>query len=199
MTRGNQMRNLHLGDAGLCELAKGLRSNTSLQKLNLVIYSRLLLLLQLRGFLFDDVLFSMTSQMQRRTSVTVVGVCRLIACILHNFNLTTVLLKQRPRDCADNDAWKREGLPALPQSLGIYNSTESWTEVLNYLRENAFAVRYPTPWLRATATTFPTHDRVARLTHRSTFLSTTASQCHHAVFGRSSVPHALRSSALSCV
>jgi hypothetical protein len=171
MTRGNQMRNLHLGDAGLCELAEGLRSNTSLQKLNLVSQSRLPLLLQLRGFLFDDVYLSMTPRMQMRTSVTVVGVCRLIACILHNFNLTTVLLQLRPRVCADSDAWKREGLPSLPKALGFYNTTESWTEVLNYLREHAFAVRCPASCLRATAETFPTHDRVARLIHRSTFLS----------------------------
>ena len=99
-------------------------------------------------FLFDDVLLSMMRQMQKRTSVTIVGVCRLISCILHNFNLTEVLLDHRPRDCADNDAWRREGLPALPKRLGYYNSNERWTEVLGYLREHAFAVRLPTPRLR---------------------------------------------------
>ncbi len=127
-------------------------------------------------FLFDDVLLSMTRQMQRGTRVTVVGVCRLIACILHNFNLTDVLLDHRPRDCADNDAWRREGLPALPKRLdpnpGLYNTKESWTEVLGWLREHAFAVGLPTPRLRATAETFPTHHRVARFTHSSAFLRT---------------------------
>jgi hypothetical protein len=68
---------------------------------------------------------------QRGNNISVAVACHLIACILHNPNLTELTLDHAPSACVAHDAWRSEGLPVL--SAGVV-ATE-WTAVLKSLRE----------------------------------------------------------------
>ena len=62
--------------------------------------------------------------------MTVAGVCRIIACIVHNKTLTTVLFDHTPFARAHSDAWQREGLTVLPDEV----VRKGWMAVLDMLR-----------------------------------------------------------------
>jgi len=64
-------------------------------------------------------------------NISVAVACHLVACILHNPNLTTLYLDHAPSACVAHNAWRSEGLPVL--SAGVV-ATE-WTAVLKSLRE----------------------------------------------------------------
>jgi hypothetical protein len=57
-------------------------------------------------------------------------VCHIIACILHNIQLTDVWFDHEPSACVGHDAWKSEGLPVLPSEV----VAQGWREVLRFLR-----------------------------------------------------------------
>jgi hypothetical protein len=80
------------------------------------------------------------------------AVCRIIACILHNVQLTKVLLDPEPHPsvCVGHDAWRSEGLPVPPSKV----VAQGWTEVLNFLRVRSVFARNFKP-LRAQLTTCP--------------------------------------------
>ena len=73
---------------------------------------------------------SLLSFSQERNNVSVTGVCRLIACILHNPKLTQLYLDHQPSACVGNAAWRSEGLPVPPIAVQI----GGWSEVLKFLR-----------------------------------------------------------------
>jgi hypothetical protein len=96
--------------------------------------------------LFDvKVLLLVTHEMQEGNPLTVVGISRIIACIVHNVNLTDVSFShrnmQRPSDCIHHHAWRSEGLPSPPMhhevvSQGWSSSgNEGWTALLGFLRQ----------------------------------------------------------------
>ena len=68
--------------------------------------------------------------MQGDNQVGVAAVCRIIACILHNVELTDVNFDHEPSACVGHDAWKSEGLPVPPSEV----AAQGWTEVLRFLR-----------------------------------------------------------------
>jgi GTPase SAR1 family protein len=80
-----------------------------------------------------DVLLLVTLKEQMRNPVTVVGVCRIIACILHNHKLTDVCFNLEPSACVHNDAWLREGLTVPPDEV----VRQGWKAVLQFLRAGA--------------------------------------------------------------
>jgi hypothetical protein len=57
-------------------------------------------------------------------------VCRIIACILHNIQLTEVWFDHEPSACIGDDAWRSEGLPVPPSEV----VAQGWREVLGFLR-----------------------------------------------------------------
>ena len=84
-------------------------------------------------FCLPNVVFPLFSrwcpQDGNRTSVAVV--CHLVACTLHNHELTKLYLDQRPSDCVVHDAWKDEGLPVPPREVVAGN----WDGVLKFIRD----------------------------------------------------------------
>ena len=73
---------------------------------------------------------------QSGNQISVAVVCRLISCILHNHELTTVYLDHEPSACVGHAAWQIEGLPVLPDEV----VAKGWTAVLQVLR---FGVKVP--------------------------------------------------------
>jgi hypothetical protein len=69
---------------------------------------------------------------QSGNNISVAVSCHLVACILHNPNLTELTLDHQPSACVGHDAWRSEGLPvvSLPRPAEV-----GWTEVLESLRE----------------------------------------------------------------
>jgi hypothetical protein len=69
---------------------------------------------------------------QSGNNISVAVACHLVACILHNPNLTELTLDHQPFACVGHDAWLNEGLPVVsllrPAEVG-------WTVVLESLRE----------------------------------------------------------------
>jgi hypothetical protein len=114
--RGMQCRN-SVGDAGACWLGHGLKSNTSVQNLNLV------------SFVVDQLLL-VTRWIQGSNRLTVVGICHIMSCILHNDTLHTIYFDHEPPACVGHDAWKRDWLPALPGEV----NRQGWPAVLKVLR-----------------------------------------------------------------
>jgi hypothetical protein len=107
--------------------------------------------------LFDfNVLLLVTHVMQEGNPLTVVGISRIIACIIHNVNLTDVsfshhspsLLGQRPSDCIRHHAWRSEGLPSPPMYHEVVregwssSGNKGWTALLKYLRQRQEKVRH---------------------------------------------------------
>jgi hypothetical protein len=73
---------------------------------------------------------SFHAESQERNNVPVAAACRLIACILHNPNLTMLYLDREPSACVGHAAWQGEGLPVPPSQV----AAEGWTAVLRWLR-----------------------------------------------------------------
>lgn len=69
--------------------------------------------------------------MQSDNPVSIVGQCRIVACILHNYQLTTVYFDHQPSACICHDAWQREGLPVPPDDV----VRQGWKAVLECLRK----------------------------------------------------------------
>ena len=56
--------------------------------------------------------------------------CRFIALILHNIELTTVDFGHSPSTCIGHDSWTSEGLPVPPSEVVALE----WKAVLRWLR-----------------------------------------------------------------
>jgi hypothetical protein len=69
--------------------------------------------------------------LQYNNKVGVAAVCRIIACILHNVNLTEVWFDHEPSACVGHDAWKSEGLHVPPREV----VAKGWWGVLSFLRK----------------------------------------------------------------
>ena len=69
--------------------------------------------------------------LQDRNKTTVSGVCRIVSCIVHNENLTSVDFDQYPSGCVSHEAWRREGLPVPPKSM----VGGGWEAVFKHLRQ----------------------------------------------------------------
>jgi hypothetical protein len=80
---------------------------------------------------YFDALLSVTRGAQKSNSLSVVGVCSIIACILQNAKLTIVYFDHPPYDCVHHDAWLREGL-AVPIDEVM---SKGWTAVIEFLRK----------------------------------------------------------------
>ena len=117
-----QMNNA-FGDAGAVRLGAALKSNTSLRRLNLVSCSATVLCV--------ETLLSVTLGMQSMNETTAVGICRIIACILHNVELSDVHFNLQPSDCIHHEAWLREDLAVPPENV----ARQGWSAVLEYLRQ----------------------------------------------------------------
>ena len=74
---------------------------------------------------------------QEDNKVHVAATCHLVACVLHNPELTTLLLGHEPSACVAHAAWQGEGLP-LPPSDAV---DEGWTPVLLFLRVRGVCAR----------------------------------------------------------
>ncbi len=73
----------------------------------------------------------MTRGAQSGNRVSVVGVCHLVSCILHNDNLTTVYFDYAPSACVGHEAWRREGLAVPPDGV----VRKGWADVLEFSRQ----------------------------------------------------------------
>ena len=62
--------------------------------------------------------------------MSVTGVCRITACILHNHKLIDVSFNRQPSACVAHDAWRHEGLFSLPDDVVC----RGWPAVLEVLR-----------------------------------------------------------------
>ena len=63
--------------------------------------------------------------------MSVVGVSRIVSCILHNEKLTDFQLEPFVSACVGHEAWRSEGLPSLPSAV----VTNEWGAVLKHLRQ----------------------------------------------------------------
>ena len=65
--------------------------------------------------------------------MSVVGVLRIVSCILYNekSKLTDVTLDPKPSACVGHEAWRSEGLPPLPSAV----VRDGWDAVLKHLRQ----------------------------------------------------------------
>ena len=92
-------------------------------------------------FRFDSLRVS-----QSGNNISVAVACHLVACILHNPNLTTLYLDHEPPACVGHAAWQGEGLP-LPPSDALDDNSEPedmicpWTAVLEFLRVRGVCAR----------------------------------------------------------
>ena len=64
-------------------------------------------------------------------NISVAVACHLVACTLHNPELTTLALDHKPSVCVAHDAWRSEALPVPPAKV----AGEGWAAVLKFLRE----------------------------------------------------------------
>ena len=69
---------------------------------------------------------------------TVAAACHLVACIVHNPNVTSLTLDHGPSACVGHAAWQGEGLP-LPPSDAV--AKKGWTAVLEFLRVRGVCAR----------------------------------------------------------
>ncbi len=74
---------------------------------------------------------------QSRNNVPVAVACYLVACILHNPELTELSPGYDPLECVRHAAWQGEGLPQLP----INALAKGWTSVLAFLRVRGVCAR----------------------------------------------------------
>ncbi len=74
-----------------------------------------------------------TRGLQESNCMSAAGVCRIVACILHNEKLVDQLLdltlSLAPSDCVRDDAWQREGLVMPPPQVLL----QGWISVLKFL------------------------------------------------------------------
>lgn len=74
-----------------------------------------------------------THAVQESNCMSAAGVCRIVACILHNDKLVDQLkdldLSLAPSDCVRHDTWQREGLVMPPPHVLL----QGWTSVLKFL------------------------------------------------------------------
>ena len=63
--------------------------------------------------------------------MSVVGVSRIVSCVLHNEKLTSVYLEPSPSACVGHEAWRSEGLLSLPSAV----VTKGWNAVIKHLRQ----------------------------------------------------------------
>lgn len=71
-----------------------------------------------------------TCAVQRGNSVSVAVTCHLISCILHNTQLTGLILRRKPSECVGHVAWKDAGLPVPPIDV----VAEGWKTTLSFIR-----------------------------------------------------------------
>ena len=64
--------------------------------------------------------------------------CRFIALILHNIELTTVDFGHSPSTCIGHDSWTSEGLPVPPSEVVALE----WKAVLRWLRVRRVSTRH---------------------------------------------------------
>ncbi len=76
--------------------------------------------------------------MQGGNQVGVAAVCRFIALILHNIELTTVDFGHSPSTCVGHDSWTSEGLPVPPSEVVALG----WKAVLHWLRVRRVCARH---------------------------------------------------------
>jgi hypothetical protein len=90
---------------------------------------------------------------QSGNNISVAVTCHLVACILHNPNLTKLVLDHQPSACEGHDAWRSEGLPVLPsevvdvswiEKVENFNYTR-WTAALESLREVSMQIIFRSP------------------------------------------------------
>ena len=126
-------RKQQLAGAFPCEMKFGTLLLLKLHFVVSVVASILFLLLLPMLFVSSGLFFRFVSLRvsQNGNNISVAVACHLIACILHNPNLTELYLDHAPSACVAHDAWRSEGLPVL--SAGVV-ATE-WTAVLKSLRE----------------------------------------------------------------
>jgi hypothetical protein len=70
--------------------------------------------------------------------MSVVGVSRIVSCILHNEKLTDVSLDHSPSACVGHEAWRSEGLLPLPSAVARdewNDAWNAWDAVLKHLRQ----------------------------------------------------------------
>jgi hypothetical protein len=74
--------------------------------------------------------------LQGGNKMSVVGVLRIVSCIIYNEKLTdaNVDLDHSPSACVGHDAWRSEGLPQLPSAV-VINKWLEWDAVLKHLRQ----------------------------------------------------------------
>ena len=76
--------------------------------------------------------------MQGGNQIGVAAVCRFIALILHNIELTTVDFGHSPSTCIGHDSWTSEGLPVPPSDI----VAKGWEAVLRFLRVRCVCALY---------------------------------------------------------
>jgi hypothetical protein len=86
--------------------------------------------------------FAVTLVLQRWNQVSVEGVCRFIAIMLHNSKRTLDQLQfdHMPSECAMHAAWRSEGLPVPPKGK-FFASFVDWSRVLSCLSTSVRLVR----------------------------------------------------------
>ncbi len=76
--------------------------------------------------------FCFTLIFQIGNNVSIRGVCRIVASILHNAKLTFVTFNHSPSACVGHDAWQSEGLPVPPSEASAF--IYGWQSMLPFLR-----------------------------------------------------------------
>jgi hypothetical protein len=84
-------------------------------------------------FLCGVWVFLGAESLQGGNRMSVVGVLRIVSCILHNEKLTDAYfyLDPSPSACVGHEAWRSEGLPPLPSAV----VSGRWGDVLRHLRQ----------------------------------------------------------------
>jgi hypothetical protein len=79
---------------------------------------------------------------QSGNNISVAVTCHLVACILHNPNLTELVLDHQPFVCEGHDAWRSEGL----HDVNVLSLEDAeWTAVLRSLREVSMQIIFRRP------------------------------------------------------
>ncbi len=133
-TRGCSLQELNLtsnqvGDQGACALGQGLKSNRSLKILNLSFNQ-----IGDAGALGLGQGLELNCSLQELNlagnRISVVGVIRVISCVLHNVELTDLYSDHAFSTCTGHVAWLNEGLAVPPQDV----VRRGWKYILTFLR-----------------------------------------------------------------
>ena len=82
---------------------------------------------------------------QSGNNISVAVTCHLVACALHNPNLTELVLDHQPFACVGHDAWRSEGLPVV-SVLSLEDAEwTKWTTVLESLRKVSMQIIFRSP------------------------------------------------------